>query len=82
MIVETKTLAENEKRERMSYINYMIHKFAESYKMNKPEGYSYLKQYGGLDFIREFWWPLHVDNQKHVVREIFKLCQKNGGYLK
>ncbi|MCL2844110.1 MAG: DUF3791 domain-containing protein [Chitinivibrionia bacterium] len=70
-----------EKRIRMSYTNYMIHKFAETYKIGKPEGYIYLKQYGGLDFIREHWWALHVDNQLHSVRSVFKICQKNGGYL-
>jgi len=72
---------ENEKAVRMSYLNYMIHKFAESYKMNKPKGYSYLKQYGGLDFIREHWWALHTDNQKHSVRSVFQVCKNNGGYL-
>ena len=79
--MQTNTLPDKEKNERMSYMNYMIHKFAESYKMNKPEGYSYLKQYGGLDYIREFWWPLHTDNQKYAVRSVFRVCKNNGGYL-
>jgi hypothetical protein len=79
--VREEVLPESEKRERMSYTSFMIHEFAEAYKMNKPEGYRYLEKYGGLDYIRENWWALHIDNQHHVLLEIFDLCKENGGYL-
>lgn len=68
--------------ERMDYTNFMINEFAEAYKIDKPEGYRYLKKFGGLDYIREHWWALHTDNQCHVLNEIFDLCRKNGGYLR
>jgi hypothetical protein len=75
-------LPEKDKRERMRYTSFMINYWAESYKMNKPKAYLYLEKYGGLDYIRENWWALHTDNNRHVVREIFDYCQKKGGYLK
>jgi len=77
----TKTLPEKDKKERMSYTSFMINEFTEAYKMNKPKGFVYLEKYGGLDYIRRHWWALHTDNQRHVVREIFDVCRRNGGNL-
>jgi hypothetical protein len=74
-------ISDEEKRIRMSYTNFMIHKFAETYKMSKPRGYLYLKQYGGLDYIREHWWALHTYNQIHSARSVLEVCQRNGGSL-
>ena len=65
----------------MSYTSFIINEFPEAYKMDKQEEYRYLKKYGGLDYVRENWWALHIDNQHHVLLEIFYLCKKNGGYL-
>jgi hypothetical protein len=49
--------------------------------MSTPDGYRYLKEFDGLDFICEHWWALHIDNQDHVMDEIFDVCKRNGGYL-
>jgi len=72
---------ERENDNRMSYIDFAIHEFAEAYKINTQKSYLYLKKYGGLDFICEHWWALHIDNQDHVMDEIFDVCKKRGGYL-
>jgi hypothetical protein len=79
--METKEPLSKEEREKMNYTCFMIHEFGEAYKMNYQKGYYYLKKYGGLDFIRKHWWPLHTDNQKHAVRDVFEICKRNGGYL-
>jgi hypothetical protein len=76
-----KALSDREAENRMSYITFVINEFPETYNMNKPEGYRYLKQYGGLDYLCEHWWALHIDNQEHVMRDIFNICKRNGGYL-
>ena len=47
--------------------------------MDKQEAYRYLKKYGGLDFIFEHWWALHVDNPFLAVRDIYEICYQNGG---
>jgi len=80
--METRTLPDKEKKERMAYTSFVVHEFAEAYKMEIPKGYRYLKKYGGLDFTRKHWWVLHTDNQRHVIREIFDLCKENGGYMR
>jgi hypothetical protein len=81
VLPEKEALAEREERNRTSYITFVINEFPETYKMNKPEGYRYLKKYGGLDYLCEHWWALHIDNQEHVMRDIFNICKRNGGYL-
>jgi hypothetical protein len=82
-VAETEVLPSSdiEERNMVSYVTFVIHEFAESYKMNKPEGYIYLEKYGGLDYVCRHWWALHIDNQEYVMREIFDICKRNGGYL-
>jgi hypothetical protein len=48
--------------------------------MNRRDAYQYLKKYGGLDYIHECWWALHIDNPYWALRDIYKVCYKNGGY--
>jgi hypothetical protein len=81
-IMETKEPLSKEVRERINYTCFMIVYFAEAYKMDKPEGYQYLKKYGGLDFIREHWWALHTENQYYAARYVFDVCKNNGGYMR
>jgi hypothetical protein len=78
---DNKALSDREAENRMSYITFVINEFPEAFKMGKPEGYQYLKKYGGLDYICRHWWALHIDNQTHVMDDIFDICKRNGGYL-
>jgi hypothetical protein len=78
--METKTL-DKETKDRISFITFIIAKFASSYKMNGQEAYFYLKKYGGIDYIFKHWWVLHTDNPFWVVREMLDVCRRNGGYM-
>jgi hypothetical protein len=77
--METKILDE-ETKNRIAFVTFIIEKFASSYKMNRQEAYLYLKKYGGIDFIFECWWALHVDNPFWAVRDICEVCHNNGGF--
>jgi hypothetical protein len=73
---------EDEKREitdKISFISYIIPKFAGEYKMETQEAYFYLKRYGGWDFLLEHWWALHTDNPFWAVRDMHDICEQNGG---
>jgi len=72
----------NEEKSEISFLGFIIPEFAEAYKMDKSEGYHYLKDYGGLDFILKCWKALHMENPRNVIRELFEICQKNGGYMR
>jgi hypothetical protein len=65
--------------DKISFISYIIPKFATDYKMGMQQAYQYLKKYGGLDFLMEHWWALHTDNDIWAVHDIYQVCRNNGG---
>jgi hypothetical protein len=76
--METKTL-DKQTSDKVSFINYIIPKFAADYKMGVTQAYQYLKRYGGLAFLMEHWWALHTDNDIWAVHDIYEICRQNGG---
>ncbi len=65
--------------DKISFISFIIPKFAESYKMNMQDAYFYLKKYGGMDYLNEFWWTLHVEDPMWSTRDLYEECYRNGG---
>jgi hypothetical protein len=65
--------------DKVSFITFIIPKFASTYKMKTSDAYRYLKKYGGIDYLDECWWALHIDNPFWAVRDMYKVCQSNGG---
>jgi len=78
---KAKKVLGKETADRTAFTCFMIDEFAETHKIDKPNGYRYLKQYGGLDYIRKHWWALHINSLDYVLDDVFELCRKNGGYL-
>jgi hypothetical protein len=70
---------DKEMSDKISFISYIIPKFAADYKMGIQDAYFYLKKYGGLDFLMEHWWALHTDNDIWAVHDIYQVCRNNGG---
>jgi len=68
-----------ETSDKISFVSYIIPKFAEAYKMNMQDAYFYLKKYGGLGFLMEHWWALHTYSGFWAVRDLYDVCYKNGG---
>jgi hypothetical protein len=68
--------------DKVSFISFIIPKFASGYKMNTQKAYLYLKQYGGIDYLNEHWWALHTDNPVWAIRDMAHVCRNNGGWLK
>jgi hypothetical protein len=65
--------------DKISFITFIIPMFARTYKMNKQKTYSYLKKYGGLDFLFKHWWTLHTEDEYWSLRELYEVCNENGG---
>ena len=70
---------DEETRNKIKFITFIIPQFARAYKMNKQAAYFYLEKYGGLDFLFKHWWALHTDNPFWAVRDLYEVCHKNGG---
>ncbi|MDR2627952.1 MAG: DUF3791 domain-containing protein [Dysgonamonadaceae bacterium] len=79
--MEQKTL-DLETRNKVAFVTFIIEEFATAFKKNRQESYRYLKQYGGLDYVFNNWWALHIDNPFYVVREMLDVCRRNGGYMR
>ncbi|GHT53413.1 hypothetical protein AGMMS49982_16310 [Bacteroidia bacterium] len=77
--MKTKTL-DRETKNKITFVTFIIEKFASAYKMDRQASYRYLKKYGGLDYIFECWWALHIDNPFWALKDIYKVCRNNGGY--
>jgi len=75
-------IKDDEKRNKIRFVSFIIPEFARAYKMNKQAAYRYLKMYGGLDFLFENWWALHTDNPLYAVRDLYDICYENGGAAK
>jgi hypothetical protein len=67
--------------DKVSFITFIIPKFASGYKMNAQDAYLYLKKYGGISYLNEHWWALHTDNPYWAIRSMAKICRNNGGWL-
>ena len=74
-----KQVLEKSASDKISFISYIIPKFASSYKMNIQDAYFYLKKHGGLKYLYENWWALHTDNPFWAVRDMHKVCVGNRG---
>jgi hypothetical protein len=78
----THIIKDDEQRNKIRFISFIIPEFARAYKMNKQVAYRYLKTNGGLDFLFENWWALHTDNPLYAVRDMYNICYENGGPAK
>jgi len=78
---EAENVLGRETADRTAFTCFIIDEFAEAHKINKPEGYRYLKRYGGLDYIRKHWWALHINSRDYVLEDVSELCRKSGGRL-
>ena len=67
-----------EQQNKVRFISFIIPEFARAYKMDKQAAYRILKKYGGLDYVFNNWWALHIDNPYWVVREMLDVCRHNG----
>ena len=79
--METTALSK-EMSDKVSFVTFIIPKFAAGYKMSMPDTYAYLKRYGGIDYLSQHWWALHTDNPFWALRSIAQVCRNNGGYLR
>jgi hypothetical protein len=67
--------------DKISFVSFIIPKFASGYKMDTQAAYFYLKKYGGMDYLNECWWALHTDNPYWAIKDMAQVCRNNGGYL-
>ena len=65
----------------IEYINMIIFEFARSFKIPVNKAHNYLNQYGGIDFLNEFYDVEHTENPYYTVHTLLRVCSNNGGTL-
>ena len=65
--------------DKVTFMTFIITKFARAYKMNSQQAYLYLKKYGGIDFLDEHWWALHTEDPYWSIKSLYQECYENGG---
>ncbi|MDR0947252.1 MAG: DUF3791 domain-containing protein [Ruminococcus sp.] len=63
-------------------INYIIicnSEFAERYNTNDEAAFNYLYEYGGIDFLLEFYEIEHTLSLDDAIDDLTLICKKNGG---
>jgi len=66
-------------KNKVRFITFIITMFARAYKMNKQNAYIYLEKYGGLDYLFNHWWTLHTEDPYWALKALYSTCYKNGG---
>ena len=70
-----------EAKNRISYINFIILRFARGFKMLIPDSFRYLDQYGGLRFLYNNYEYEHTQSEHNTCLTLLRVCRNNGGWL-
>jgi hypothetical protein len=72
---------DDETRNKIRYLNFIIFSFARGFKMLVPEAFQYLDKYGGLDFLNDHYEYEHTQSEHNTCMTLYRVCRKNGGWL-
>jgi hypothetical protein len=77
--LQKKRKLDEETRNKVCFITFIITMFARAYKMNKQQAFLYLEKYGGLDYLYKHWWALHTEDPYWSLKSLYSACYRNGG---
>ena len=77
--MDTQTL--EEAKDVVDYIAFMVNDFASEYQLSMRESYDYLKRYGGIEFLDEFYDVEHCENPVITLQTLQRICSQEGGNL-
>ena len=66
----------------LSYFIICINEFAKQKSINKTEAYNYLKEYKGLEFLKECYEAEHTVSLDDAIEDLTEICKRNGGLIK
>ena len=66
-------------KDMIDYFVICVREFAERYDMITKDAMLYLDNYGGLDFLEEFYDVQHTLSFDDTVDSLAIICRKNGG---
>lgn len=66
----------------INYIVICINEFAKQCKMTSKEAYVYLRDFKGIEFLKESYEAEHTVGLDDAIDDLKKVCNNNGGYIK
>lgn len=66
----------------IDYIVICINEFAKQFKITSKEAYIYLRDFKGIEFLKENYEAEHTVSLYDTVDDLKQVCIKNGGKMK
>lgn len=66
----------------INYIVICINEFAKQCKITSKEAYLYLRDYKGIEFLKENYEAEHTVGLDDAIDDLKQVCIKNGGDIK
>ena len=65
----------------LNYLIICISEFAKQKSIKKTEAYNYLKEYKGLEFLKECYEAEHTVSLDDTMEDLIEVCKRNGGNI-
>ena len=65
----------------INYIVICINDFAERFNFDAKTAYLFLTQYGGIEFLMEYYDIEHTLSLDDAIDDLEMVCRQNGGFL-
>ena len=70
-----------ETRNRIEYTVICISEFAQKHRIPSKDAYRYLKEYGGLAFLKDCYDAEHLLSVDDAIDDLTIVCKRNGGKI-
>ena len=67
---------------RIEFTTICLSDFAQKHSLALPEAYQYLKNFGGIDYLKDCYDAAHLQSIEDNILDLTTLCHRNGGYLR
>ena len=71
-----------QERNLIDYIVSCINEFAKQCKISSKEAYIYLKNFKGIEFLKENYEAEHTVGLDDAIEDLKQVCTNNGGNIK
>ena len=68
-------------RNRIDYTVMCISEFSQRHDMHPQKAYKYLKEYGGIAFLKDCYDAEHLLSIEDAIDDLTAVCARNGGKI-
>ena len=68
-------------RDVVDYLAFIVNEFGLKHRLSATQSFEYLKQYGGIGFLEDFYDVEHCENPNITLDSLQSICSREGGRL-